>query len=235
MQIHIGICDDEPCQIEYLQQIVAGWARDSGQDARVRIFPGAEAFLFVFDADKSFDILLLDIQMKGMDGVTLAHRLREADRRIQLVFITGYPDYIAEGYEVSALHYLLKPVSEQKLRAVLERACERLAESARTVLLPLHEGFVRLSVDELLYAEVFSHDLRLTTLSQTIQPRISLNELEALLGEGFFRCHRSFIVNLRHVRKVTRTSVVLDSGAELPLSRKLYDAANQAFIKNLFS
>jgi DNA-binding LytR/AlgR family response regulator len=169
--------------------------------------------------------------MKDLDGVTLAKRLRADGGRLQIVFITGYPDFMAEGYDVSALHYLMKPVSEPKLAEVLEKAVERMQIAVRTVLLETPEGNLRLTVNEIVYAEVFSHIIELHTVSKTIRLSLPLTELEALLGDGFFRCHRSFVVGLKHVRSVTRKAMVLDTGVQLPLSRKLYDAANQAFIQ----
>lgn len=230
MGLHLVLCDDAPSEIEYLRQLLEAWIQARRCQARVSAYDSAEALLFAFDADKSADILLLDIQMKGMDGVTLAKRLRETDRRVQIVFITGYPDFMAEGYEVSALHYLLKPVDPAKLWEVLDRARARLAEAPRSVLLPLHEGNLRIAVDDILYAEAFSHAIELRTAQGTHALRISMHALEKLLGAGFFRCHRSYLVNLGQIRQVTRTALRLEGGVELPLARQRYDAANRAFI-----
>jgi DNA-binding LytR/AlgR family response regulator len=231
MRIHTAVCDDEAPEREYLRSLTEKWAKDRNRRVGISCFDSAEAFLFAYDQDKSFDILLLDIQMKAVDGVTLAKRLRAEGSGLQIVFITGYPDFMAEGYDVSALHYLIKPVSEQKLFEVLDRAVNQMKVSARTVLLPLHEGNLRLPADEIVYAEAFSHSIELHTVSRTFTLKITLRDLESLLGEGFFRCHRSYIAGLRHVRKVTRAAIVLTDDTALPLSRRLYDAANQAFIR----
>ena len=210
---------------------MSGWAPANKQEICISVYDSAEALLFAFDEDKALDILLLDIQMKEMDGITLAKRLRGGDERMQIVFITGFPDFIWEGYDVAALHYLMKTVSELKLKDVLDRACAKLNTSQRTVLLPADDGTIRVPVDEILYAEVFSHNVELHTGMLTHHIKLSMSELEQVLGNGFFRCHRSYILGLRHVHKVTRTSMALDNGVQLPLSRKLYDDANQAFIR----
>lgn len=230
MKLHIAMCDDETPELEYLQKKVSDWAKKSRHQLRISAFKSAEAFMFAFDTDKTFDILLLDIQMERMDGISLAKRLRERDDRLQIVFITGYPDYMSEGYEVSALHYLIKPVNADKLSDVLNKACKKLSFSARTVLLRTVEGNIRIPVDDILYAEVFSHSVSLYTTREVHQIRLTMNQLEKELGEGFFRCHRSYIAGLKHVRKVSRTIMQLDNGKELPVSRNLYDRANQAFI-----
>ncbi|NLO47811.1 MAG: response regulator transcription factor [Clostridiales bacterium] len=231
MRIHAVVCDDEAPEREYLRSLTEKWAQDKAHSVKISCFDSAEAFLFAYDQDKSFDILLLDIQMKAVDGLTLARRLRAEGSGLQIVFITGYPDFMAEGYDVSALHYLIKPVSEQNLFAVLDRAAGQIRVSIRTVLLPLHEGNLRFPVDEIVYAEAFSHSIEINTTSQTFKLKTTLRDLERLLGEGFFRCHRSYIVGLSHVRMITRATMVLTGNRVLPLSRKLYDAANQAFIR----
>lgn len=93
--------------------------------------PRRMPFFFCYAEDKSFDLLLLDVEMPGTDGVTLAKTVRQENEAVQIVFITGYSDYIAEGYDVAALHYLVKPVSREKLFAVLDRAWEKHRRNAR--------------------------------------------------------------------------------------------------------
>ncbi|HAW71812.1 MAG TPA: hypothetical protein DCX37_11620 [Firmicutes bacterium] len=102
----------------------------------------------------------------------------------------------------------------------------------RTILFPKGGGMVRISAADIHYAEAFSHYVTLYTKDKQQDFSMRLSDMEQLLGEGFFRCHRSYIVAIQHVRRVTRTAMVLDSGKEIPLSRKLYDAANQAFIRS---
>ena len=104
----IGICDDNQNDSEYLAELLQTWAKQSGYSLNIETFLSAESFLFHYAEEKAYDILLLDIEMGEMDGVELAKRIRQENDTVQLVFITGYPDYIGEGYEVAALHYLMK-------------------------------------------------------------------------------------------------------------------------------
>lgn len=113
MRYHIAICDDEQVERKYLSQLAAQWTADRGLCGQIDAFESAEQFLFTYQEDTSYDILLLDIQMKELDGVSLAKEIRKIDTRIQIIFITGLPDFIAEGYEVSALHYLIKPIQPE--------------------------------------------------------------------------------------------------------------------------
>ena len=131
MKLNIAICDDEQNQIQYIKDIVSAWAETSGHFPHFAEFPSAEAFLFDYAENQNYDILLLDIEMAKMNGIDLAKKVREENNRVQIVFITGYPDFMSEGFEVAALHYLMKPVKKEKLFSVLDRAVENIAKSPR--------------------------------------------------------------------------------------------------------
>lgn len=228
--LNIGICDDEPAILAGLVQSVHTWARESGQLCEIRDFASAEQLLFSF-AETKYDILLLDIQMPGMDGIALSKRIRETDERVQLVFITAVPDYIAEGYEVSALHYLLKPVEQSKLYAVLDKACKNL-HTAEPVLLWQSEGELqRIPLPAIRYAEAKGHYVTLYTDMGAFTRKATLSEVLEHLDGRFFRCQRSFAVNLHRVKRASRTEVELINGETLPLSRNLYDAINREIIR----
>ena len=230
MDISLTICDDEIAEREYLQHLVTNWAKSRDFRLRLSVYPNAEALLFAYE-EILVDIILLDIRMGGIDGITLAKRLRQKDGRLQIVFITGLPDFIAEGYDVSALHYLMKPVSSEKLTDVLDRAVKRLSAEEAMVILPLRDGKQRVPIASIYYIEAFSHDILLHTANGDLSTKIAINKLEEMLGEGFFRCHRSFLANMNHVRKITKNSLEIDNGRVLPLSRKLAARAMEAFLK----
>ncbi|HHY81403.1 MAG TPA: response regulator transcription factor [Clostridiales bacterium] len=230
MRLHIAICDDEKSEREYLAQLLQEWAALRKINAVFLNFDSAESFLFHYSEDRSLDILMLDIQMKGMNGVELARSIRQENNMIHIVFITGYSDFMAEGYDVSALHYLLKPVKKDKLFEVLDKAAARLQTAPRTILFPKAGGSVRIKADDIIFAEVLSHTTVLHLVNGKEEFRMRISDMERLLGDGFFKCHRSYIVSMKYVRRVTRTAMVLEDGREIPLSRNLYDEANQAFI-----
>ena len=233
MTYHIAMIDDNPAEAAYARQLCEEWADAAGHSLLCHEFPSAEQFLFHAEDLPAFDVLLLDIEMGEMNGIELAHRIREQDGRVQLVFITGYPDFIAEGYEVSALHYLMKPVGRDKLFRVLDRAAAALGKQARTVLLPVGKESVCLPADAILCAESQGHYMIVRTREAEYKCRMTAAELSALLDDGFARCHRSVIVGLRHVARVTKTAVFLTDGTELPLGRGLYDELNRALIAAL--
>lgn len=134
MAYRAAICDDCAADAQFVSEILKAWADERGAEVNAEIYPSAESFLFAYDENKAYDMLLLDIEMGGMDGVSMARRVRAGNKTVQIIFITGYSDYIAEGYDVAALHYLMKPVNREKLFGVLDRAVERLKISQRALI-----------------------------------------------------------------------------------------------------
>ena len=154
MAYRVAICDDSAADGEFVKKILDGWAHERQLAVRVRLFSSAESFLFCYAEDKAWDILLLDIEMGAMDGVTLAKRVRRDNETVQIVFITGYSDYIAEGYEVAALHYLMKPVNREKLLGVLDRALEKRKQQDRCLNLEAYGELVRIPLHEIRWLDV---------------------------------------------------------------------------------
>lgn len=232
MYLHVGICDDESASAEYVSATVHRWAEARDCTVGIDCFSSAEAFLFEYEAD-TYDILLLDIEMDRINGVDLAKQLRARKDDTQIVFVTGYPDFIAEGYEVSALHYLMKPVRPEKLFEVLDRAAAARQKGRRYVLLPDGKELLRLPADEIVYGESDGHYVLLHTERGTHRLRMTVPELETCLGAGFFRVSRSYVAGLAHVSRVTRTDVLLGDGTSIPLGRGMYDPVSRALVEYL--
>ena len=230
MAYRVAIVDDSNTDAEYVQSILEVWAKERQAGVQVQQFTSAENFLFHYAEDKDWDILLLDIEMGAMDGVTMAKRVRQDNEAVQIVFITGFADYISEGYDVSALHYLMKPIKQDKLFAVLDRAVAAMRKTERVILLPVGGEMLRLPVGHVQYVEAFSHTVAIVTGTDTIQVKMPISEIEKMLGDGFIRSHRSYLVGLRHIARLSKTEVVLDNGKSLPLSRSAAAPVHKAFI-----
>ena len=229
MTYRIAICDDEQNQIEYLTSIVSAWSNENGHVCEMRAFPSAEAFLFAYEDDNAYDILLLDIEMKHITGVDLAKSIRKKDQTVQIIFITGYSEYISEGYEVSALHYLMKPVGQQKLFSVLDRAAEKIKQNEKCLNLPLSGEMVRVPLHEIKYLDVHQNYVTVHGKADYTVKR-TLGEFEGLLDTRFTRVGRAMIINLTYISRVTKTDVYLSDGTVLPLPRGAYEPLNRAII-----
>ena len=228
MDYRIAICDDRQEDREYVRQLTARWAQQRGNQVEMTEFCSAEQFLFSCP-QPDFDLLLLDIEMGEMDGVSLAKQVRRTNELMQIVFITGYSDYITEGYEVAALHYLMKPVKEEKLFVVLDRAVERLHKNTKGLTLETAEEMVRVPLYQVSALEVQRNYVTVHA-RQDYTVKKSLSELMEQLDERFFRVGRSAVVNLNDISRVTRSDIYLTDGRSIPLPRGAYDKLNRAII-----
>lgn len=229
MKYKIAICDDSDADRRYIMDMVRSWASAAGHEVQIDGFPSAESFLFRYAGESDYDILLLDIEMGAMDGVTMAKELRKSNDTVQIIFITGYSDYISEGYEVAALHYLMKPVNEEKLCLVLDRAAEKLAKNERVLNFEVSGEMVRVPIYQIRYADVLGNYV--TVHAQTdVTVKMTLGELEKQLDERFYRVGRSALVNLTQISRVTRAEIRLNDGTAIPLPRGAYEGVNRAII-----
>lgn len=233
MKLKIAICDDEQNQIEYLLGVLSAWAGKNRHVVEIRTYSSAKSFLFDWSEEKDFDILLLDIEMPEMNGVDLAKAVRKENSTVQIVFITGYYEYFSDGFDVSALHYLIKPADERKLLPVLDRAVSNLNYRQRSVLLTLADGDVKVSLADICYVESENVHVVVHTTSGIYRSRISLAKFAEQLDETFMKVHRSYIVALKYIKKITRTDITMLSGDLVPISRGMYDEVHAALIKFL--
>ena len=229
MEYKIAICDDEQKDRDFVAALSRRWAEQRGNTVELTEFSSAEQFLFCYGEQSDYDILLLDIEMGQMDGVQLAKQLRQKNETIQIVFVTGYSDYISEGYEVAALHYLMKPVREEKLFSVLDRAAEKAAKNERVLHLLTGGEMVQVPVHKIRYAEVMGNYVTLHA-GEEVTVKMTLSELETQLDDRFYRVGRSLVVNLTQISRVTKTDIRLLDGTSIHLPRGAYEGVNRAII-----
>lgn len=230
--MRIAICDDEKAQQQLLQKYLAEWARISGTPLKTELFASAEAFSFACEEDRAFDLLILDIEMGQQNGMELAAHIRKEDEEIPILFVTGYEKYMAQGYEVAALHYLLKPIRKEKLFSLLDRLREKSRRQEQRLLFQTEDGPLSLPPSRIWYLEAQAHWCILYTAGHEYTLHSSIGELERFLSgqPEFLRCHRSYLVNAGHICAILKTELVLDDNRRLPLSRSAQKKVNQSFI-----
>lgn len=227
----IAICDDEQDQTEHISSVVSAWGRQNRYTCDIKIFYSAEAFLFEYEDNKAYDILLLDVEMKDMTGMELARRIRKDNNRAEIIFITSHFEFAGEGYEVDALHYLVKPISGNKLMQVLSKAADKLSAEPPSLVISCGGETVKLYESDILYVESFLHYIAIRTTDKEYKLKESISAFEQKLSDDFYRIHRSYLVSLKHITRISRTSVNIGK-TELPLSRGKYDDINRAFIEH---
>lgn len=229
MPLTIAICDDNEGQINELRRLLGEWSADKPFALSIDEYASAEGFLFSYP-DKPCDLILLDIEMKRLNGMELAKKLRSVGDMLPVVFITGYPEYMNDGYEVEALHYLLKPVDKAKLFAVLDRYLRRRTPENEIILVS-DEVCMHVSSDMIVYCEAVGKKTHVSLRDKTIVCNMGISGIKKILTEEFIFCHRSYIVNLRYVRSIGKTELTLDNKEKIPLSRRLYNDVNKKFIE----
>lgn len=232
MRARIAIVEDETVQYEYVAKMIEANAEKTGQHVRITHVPNAEEFLFKYDQPGCFDIIFLDVMMKEMNGMKLARAIRQFDRTVQLVFLTGVADYVFDGYETGAVRYLIKPVSEAKLADTLDACFAKLGERRDAYLTFLYLGeTVRVAMSDIISIEINGHYVCMKTCKDTYQWKESLTRLLKTLDRSrFVNANRSAVVNIEYVNKITREECFLDDGEVIPVSRGAYVALNEAFM-----
>lgn len=226
------ICEDERDFSDWMRQAVCRWGEQQGETVQIVSCASAEELLFKEEEWLEADGLLLDIELKQMNGMDLAKRIRQRDAHIPILFATGYEQFVFEGYEVGAVSYLMKPVKEEKLFAALDRMREQSAKKREVLLTNAGDENTKLYLADILAVESSGHYTILhTTAGQTETKRSIGSFAEELSGKTFCAPHRSFLVNIGHISKITKKSVFLDNGLEIPLARGKWEEINQAYLE----
>lgn len=203
---------------DHIRSFVSDFFRKKNREISIRTFSGGEELL---GYDGQIDILFLDIQMKDMDGMETARRLRAAKFRGFLIFITVLKEMVFRSFEVQAYDYLVKPVEKTQFEKTMERLYDSMQNASEDSLLVQkgYEGRI-LRKDEIIFCEIIDRKIYLNLVSgEVIDYYERIEHLETKLGDCFFRCHRSYLINLRHLKGYKNGTAYMDNGREIPVSR----------------
>lgn len=226
--IRIALVEDDEKYREQLQEYIARYAAQSGEKITVAGFTDGDEIALGYKA--RYDIILMDIEMKFMDGMTAAEEIRKIDSAVVIIFITNSPQYAIKGYAVDALDYVLKPLSYFAFSQRLDRAIARMKNRSRKYLtVAVRGGAGKLDAARIYYVETQGHNLIFHTADGIVEATGSLREVEEeLSGCGFFRCNKGYLVNLEHVDRVQDDAAIVH-GEAVQLSR----ARKKAFLDAL--
>ncbi len=228
--LRIAVVDDEASMRDQLCGYVRQYAEES--HLAVEVTPFADGAEIAMPYKPGFDIILLDVDMPLLGGMSAAERIREQDKNVVLVFVTNMAQCAIHGYEVDALDFVVKPVTYAPFSMRLARAVKRARRRAdMTVSLQTNDGLQILSVSDILWIETVDHAVICHTKTDSFVVKSSLQNAEKLLaGHGFARCNKCYLVNLRHVQGLRGEAVLVD-GVELELSRRQKAAFTQAMLE----
>lgn len=212
---NIAICEDEPYMLEELQRKVEKYTIFKQLSASIRTCTSGEELLKERD---SFDIILLDMMLPGMNGLEAA---KQISPKIPIIFITSYREYAVEAFDFNTVHYLIKPVTEERLFLALNRAVNQTRQKDDQALIFMKNGKTQvIYIRDILYCEVFNHQICIHTALDTYEYSGTLDMLEEKLDGRFFRCHRSFVVNMSCIAGQEKGAAVLTNGERILISRR---------------
>jgi len=230
--IRIAVCEDKDEDMAHIRSMLC----QTKILCDFTEYTSAESLLFDIETDqKQFDIFLLDIYLPGQSGMEAARCIRAADPNAVLIFLSTSEEFYREAFDLYAFHYLIKPVSLTDLREVLQRAAERIAAPEETLQIAFRGQNTLLRLADIMYISSSNHALRFYMQDgQEYTSYGRLDELEErLASELFVRCHKSFIVNLLYVNRLTKEGFYID-GTLIPISRSYSAGAKKSYHKRLF-
>lgn len=228
--MNIAICDDEKTIREQINELIENEE------------PGICAEFYATGDEllagrKQFDIVFLDIQMNGLNGIETARALRERNEDTILIFITGLKEYVFEAFDVAAFHYLLKPIEESKFKDVFHRATRELqkrkSRRQEPLLIKAGKRNIALEKESILYIESRAKKVEIHTAKETIEAYASMNELKLQLGSSFYRCHRSYLINLACIAEYNSESITLNNGECVYLAKERYGEFVKIYMRYL--
>lgn len=227
----IAVCDDDEKIRKHLVKMIRSFTDEAENPVLILEFSGGEKLLA---CEVQPDIVIMDIGMGGMNGMETAAKLRKISNPI-LIFVTALKDYVFDAFDVGAFHYLLKPVDENKFFEVLERALGEIeargSKKHAGFTVKTLEGFRTVKCNDIYYAENIAREIVLHTKEGNIAYYEKMEHLEKQLGNGFFRCHRGYLVSLDKVKQYDSREIELINGDIILLSRQKYSDFVQAYMK----
>lgn len=184
-----------------------------------------------------FDVIFLDIKLQKLSGIAAARELRKTNIKSKIIFVTSFKEYVFEAFDVCAFHYLLKPVSQEKISSILSKILhEAHSDELNNLYIIIKKGkdTIKILLDKIYFFEVQNRIVIIHTKDSIIEYYDKISNIESSISKNnFFRCHRSYIVNLKYIKKFCKTEILLDNDEKILLSKNKYSEFSKAFLKYL--
>jgi DNA-binding LytR/AlgR family response regulator len=226
--IKIVICEDEKDQQELLKAHIEKIFKGLSVKYSLDVFNSGEELLENYSKD--IDIVFLDIQLNEMNGMDTARKIRLLDNKVEIIFITSLIEYALEGYEVRAYRYLIKPVKYENLKENIINCIKEVDIKNKYIIVKEQGNQIKLDINEITYIEVQKETITIHTLEQIYKIKGTMNNIEEEIDcSRFFRCHKSFLVNLEHVKSIKQYIAILENSEEVPISRYRFKETKDKF------
>ena len=228
--IRIAIVDDEKVIREQIKKLI----EKKQTDCEIDTYGTGEDLL---KADSVYDIIFLDIQMKGMNGIETAKALRQKADNTVLIFITGVKEYVFDAFDVSAFHYLIKPIEENKFWEVCDRAVLEVTKKKQNpsgqIFIKTRSQSITLEQSDVMYIESRAKKVEIHTKTNIVEAYAAISELEKQLVGSFYRCHRGYLVNMAFIAGYENDSITLNNGETIILSKDKYSEFVKVYMRYL--
>ncbi len=226
--IKIVICEDEKEQQELLKLYIFKIFDELSIEYELKIFNSGEELLKIYSNDT--DIILLDIQMGKINGMNTARQIRELDKKVEIIFITSLIEYVLEGYEVRAYRYLIKPIKYDDLKNNVLNCIKEISIQNKYIIVKEQGNRIKLDINEITYIEVQKETITIHTLSKDYKIKETMNNIEKEINcNRFYRCHKSFLVNLEQIKSIKQYVAILENREEVPISRHRFKETKDKF------
>ena len=234
--IRVAICDDSSASLLQTKFMIEHWDSPIAQNISIELFEDGDTLL-LSHAKAPFDIILLDIVMPLLNGIETARELREKDTTVKIVFLTCSSEFAVESYSVKASNYLLKPVNPDNLFACLEDLADELQSIPKYMIIKGMNCTNRIILQDVEHIEAQGkHVVLFLSGNRTIESPDPFYTFEnsLALDDGFYKCHRSYIVNIRHIDNYTHSEIVMRSGRRIPIARSCQKSFESAYFRVVF-
>ncbi len=216
--IYIAICDDEKYMLDEIAKMVSKFFRNKKIEITIlKFLSGRELLKY----KKTIDIVFLDIQMKEIDGMATAKVLREQNYRGFLIFITILQEMVFQSFEVQAYDYLIKPIEEAHFQKTMERLfCSIRSSSGNNLFIQKGNECRIISFDDIIFCEIINRKIYLHLRSKEVMDYYDrMENLEKKLDGRFYKCHRSYLINLKYLKSYKNGMAYLEGEEMIPVSR----------------
>ncbi|CAB1252502.1 LytTr DNA-binding domain protein [Ruminococcaceae bacterium BL-6] len=231
--MRIALCDDDAEQRSRYSNLILSFSNQFEMKNELTVYESGDQFLFDIDGRDRYDLVFLDIHMRGTDGMAVARKLRRMGISCEIIFLTMDRTRIWEAFDVSAFHYMIKDqTSDEKFKQVFQRVIRKINfKKEESIILACAGQMRRYQIPSIEYFEATKNTM--TVHCEMYEPFTFYSTLgrieDSLKGKGFVRTHKSFLVSLRHIQELQSSELVLFNGECLPLSRKYYANVRKAF------
>ena len=230
-KFNILLCDDDPNFLNALDDELSRIFRKQNLDASIILLNTPQNLSADLLAACDMAFLDIDFDCEDQNGIDIAKTLRQVNNHALIFFVTNYIDYAPAGYEVQAFRYILKRDMSEVLERYILQAMESMAEDQEYLRLRDKEQTVDLPLEQITYLEVLDHYVSIHTGSDSLTLNATLSSMESKMeAHGFLRIHKSYLVNMAHIRKFRSRECLLLDGTTLAVSEKNYSQQKQKYL-----